>query len=50
MFALKTGIIVQGMAKLAFQTEGRDAETVNHLRSEIVWARAAEWVPFPVGV
>ena len=49
MFTLKTGLLVQGVTKLAFHTEGLDTKTVDHLKSGPVWANAAQYVLFPVG-
>jgi hypothetical protein len=43
-FTLKTGLLVQGVTKLAFHTEGLDNNTVNNLRSGNVWATAAQLV------
>jgi len=44
VFALKTGLLVQGVTKLAFHTSTLEKDTVVHLRSSIIWETASQLV------
>ncbi len=44
VFALKTGLLVQGVTKLAFHTPAIDRATVAYLKSGPLWGSAAQYV------
>jgi len=43
-FTLKTGLVVQGVTKLAFHTNSLDPQLVTYLRSGPIWAAASKLV------
>ncbi|KAH9017890.1 hypothetical protein EDB84DRAFT_1442629 [Lactarius hengduanensis] len=43
-FTLKTGLLVQGVTRLAYETPSLDPKTVSHLRSAPIWGAAAQLV------
>ncbi|KAH8990442.1 hypothetical protein EDB86DRAFT_3080426 [Lactarius hatsudake] len=43
-FILKTGLLVQGVTRLAYETPSLDPKTVSHLRSAPIWGVAAQLV------
>jgi hypothetical protein len=44
MYAVKTGLLVQGIVNLFLPSAPIDAATRNHLRSRFVWECAEEYV------